>query len=528
MTSGVVAVLLPKGGVGEQLLDLGRHLGDVVGEHPGLVVDDRLGHTPREREGHSRRPVEAGLDDGESPALLVGRHEHDPRAGEERALDVFVDETMEANPVGHPTPACVLTQLVIPVPTAHHVEGEVGETRGEVGDDVDRGLEVLVRHEAAEHHEAGIVRSLELGIGVEIRRDVVARVGDRDAVEVDTEGRQVGLRRLRHRDVLTPAVHERSEPRLDEPSDSPEDWTEDDGPLVTVHVMDQAHHGGTADHGRPEGDPVVDVDDDVDLAADLAQELETAQVAGQSTAATDDPDVAAVDATGRTGEGRGEQGHGVAVRTEDLRRALHVHLGATRLRVIAVAPRQDEDAQRPATAARLVHPAPIMGLTGISYRLGYGTRMGSRARPDLPAPPCEICSGPTAPWHLRRGGQVERCRVCGHVRRSLSDAPGNHRDAAYGGDPAMDTVRTALTYRALRELRHARVGLRDRLRQRCAAQALPRDGVAIAGVDPDQLARRARRGRPAARDSLARVGGGRPGSMPSRPTWSWECTSSST
>ena len=62
----------------------------------------------------------------------------------------------------------------------------------------------------------------------------------------------------------------------------------------------------------------MDVDDDVDLAAEPAQELKTAQVAGQPTAPTDDPHVAAVDPTGRTREGSGEQGDSVAVGTEDL------------------------------------------------------------------------------------------------------------------------------------------------------------------------------------------------------------------
>ena len=70
---------------------------DVVGEQPGLVVDDRLGDAPGEREGHRRRAVQARLDDGEAPTLLVRRHEDDPRLREEGALGVLVDEAVEAH-----------------------------------------------------------------------------------------------------------------------------------------------------------------------------------------------------------------------------------------------------------------------------------------------------------------------------------------------------------------------------------------------------------------------------------------------
>ena len=101
-----------------------------------------------------------------------------------------------------------------------------------------------------------------------------------------------------------------------------------------------------------------------------------------------------------------------------LRRALHVHLGAARLRVVAVAPRQDEDAQRAAAVPdRLdAHPCPFHGSwqgspTGSVMVLGWAAEHDR----TCPLAPCEICSGPTGPWHLRYGGRVDRCRVCGHV-----------------------------------------------------------------------------------------------------------------
>ncbi len=92
-----------------------------------------------------------------------------------------------------------------------------------------------------------------------------------------------------------------------------------------------------------------------------------------------------------------------------------------------------------------------------------------------------------AAWHLARGGQVERCCECGHVTRSLRDAPGNHRDAAYGGDPAMDTVRTALTYRALRSFGTPASVFEIGYGSGALLRRFHDDGAAVAGVDPDQL-----------------------------------------
>ena len=105
----------------------------------------------------------------------------------------------------------------------------------------------------------------------------------------------------------------------------------------------------------------------------------------------------------------------------------------------------------------------------------------------MPLGPCEICSGPTATWHLRHGGRVDRCRVCGHVRRSLSDAPGNHRDAAYGGDPSMDSVRTAVTHRALRRAGRPASVFEIGFGSGALLRRFHDEGATIAGVDPDQL-----------------------------------------
>lgn len=101
--------------------------------------------------------------------------------------------------------------------------------------------------------------------------------------------------------------------------------------------------------------------------------------------------------------------------------------------------------------------------------------------------PCEICATPTLPWHLLGGGALERCPVCGHVRRPLAAAAAHHRDLAYGGDPALDRWRTALTYRALIadgtprsvfEIGYGAGGLLRRFHD---------VGAAVSGVDPGQL-----------------------------------------
>jgi SAM-dependent methyltransferase len=73
-----------------------------------------------------------------------------------------------------------------------------------------------------------------------------------------------------------------------------------------------------------------------------------------------------------------------------------------------------------------------------------------------PRPACEVCGAATEPWVLpaRRlgGGVLDRCPDCGHVLRDLARCPAGARDEAYGGDPGLDRVRLALTFRRLRRL----------------------------------------------------------------------------
>lgn len=100
--------------------------------------------------------------------------------------------------------------------------------------------------------------------------------------------------------------------------------------------------------------------------------------------------------------------------------------------------------------------------------------------------PCEICAAPTRPWHLLGGGALERCPVCRHLRRPLASCPAGHRDLAYGGDPSLDRIRTALTFRSLRPR-----GVRSVFEIGYGGGALLRRfhdaGAHIGGVDPGQL-----------------------------------------
>ncbi len=100
---------------------------------------------------------------------------------------------------------------------------------------------------------------------------------------------------------------------------------------------------------------------------------------------------------------------------------------------------------------------------------------------------CEICGGLMRGRALAPGQVLAECVACGHLARDLRSAPAGHRDLAYGGEPALDRLRLALTYRALR--RHAdpgsvfEIGFGAGHLLRRFADA----GASVAGADPDQL-----------------------------------------
>jgi SAM-dependent methyltransferase len=104
--------------------------------------------------------------------------------------------------------------------------------------------------------------------------------------------------------------------------------------------------------------------------------------------------------------------------------------------------------------------------------------------------PCEVCAGDGAPWPLRDGSTLTRCRSCGHVERDLSACPAHHRSVAYGGDPGLDRVRLALTLRTLDAVAPVSSGSRV-FEIGFGAGALLRQladrGCVVGGCDPDQL-----------------------------------------
>ena len=70
----------------------------------------------------------------------------------------------------------------------------------------------------------------------------------------------------------------------------------------------------------------------------------------------------------------------------------------------------------------------------------------------------------------------------------MVDARANHRDAAYGGDPSLDKVRTRLTYRWLRAAGRPSSIFEIGYGSGALLRRFHDDGAAISGVDPDQLA----------------------------------------
>ena len=100
---------------------------------------------------------------------------------------------------------------------------------------------------------------------------------------------------------------------------------------------------------------------------------------------------------------------------------------------------------------------------------------------------CEICGNSTRRLQLRGGDALSRCSDCGHLTRDLTEAPANHRDHAYGGEPTLDAWRLALTHRLLTRdgtpgsVFEVGYGSGALLRRFLDA------GATVAGTDPDQL-----------------------------------------
>lgn len=62
---------------------------------------------------------------------------------------------------------------------------------------------------------------------------------------------------------------------------------------------------------------------------------------------------------------------------------------------------------------------------------------------------CEVCGGAVADLDLDAANRLGRCTACGHLIRDLAQAPAQHREPAYGGEPHLDRVRLRATHRLL-------------------------------------------------------------------------------
>ncbi len=134
-------------------------------------------------------------------------------------------------------------------------------------DGVDGVLDLLVRHQPADHRDRR-VRGLA---GVDVHHRVGAVVHDRDPRPADAERR--GARRgwrARPRRTAVP-VEPRREPALDPPAHLGRPPRVDDRPLLAVDVVHQHDHRRPGHQAGEEGEPVLDVDDEVDGAEPAAR-----------------------------------------------------------------------------------------------------------------------------------------------------------------------------------------------------------------------------------------------------------------
>ncbi len=100
---------------------------------------------------------------------------------------------------------------------------------------------------------------------------------------------------------------------------------------------------------------------------------------------------------------------------------------------------------------------------------------------------CEVCGGPVGPVVLGPEDVLGRCGSCGHLHRDLASCPAGHRDLAYGGDPALDRARIALTHRALTAGSSPRSVFEVGFGSGALLRRFVDRGAVVGGVDPGQL-----------------------------------------
>ena len=131
---------------------------------------------------------------------------------------------------------------------------------------------------------------------------------------------------------------------LDPPADPSGDPGIDHGPLLAVDVVHQHHHGLACHGSGEEGQPVLDVDHDIDPAELAAQQCRhTLAVDGQLRATTDESHP--VDRlVGRGGRVRRAEDRDLRAPVgETLGHLLEVALGTPALGVVGVTPAEERD-----------------------------------------------------------------------------------------------------------------------------------------------------------------------------------------
>jgi hypothetical protein len=108
---------------------------DRLGEPAGVAVRDR------------RDAVPGGLDDHQPPALLDGRREHQPRAGEQVLLRRLVDEAGERDGVRDAERSASASSSVRHQPSPMTAQLQAGPGRPQPRHGLHRVLDALVRHQ---------------------------------------------------------------------------------------------------------------------------------------------------------------------------------------------------------------------------------------------------------------------------------------------------------------------------------------------------------------------------------------------
>ena len=225
-----------------------------------------------------------------------------------------------------------------------------------------------------------------------------AVVDDRDALAPHAEGDELAAGGAGHRDVLRTPVEPGREDALDPPADPAQQAREDDGPLLPVHVVDQDDDRRAGGEAGEERQPVLHVDDEVDLAEPSQQQVEDPERVDPEVVAAAHVAHAVDDLVARRVLVGGAEDRGPRAALDQApRHRLDVALRTATLGVLGVAPVEQHDV--PALEGRRVGsacmtamlpassvPVPVSSDSGPcraggTAALPYSTTMASLGRP---------------------------------------------------------------------------------------------------------------------------------------------------